>query len=118
MKRRIYRVRGANSLWHMDGNEKLHPWGFYVHGCVDGFSRLMIYMECCNNKQSATVEGIFIQRGVYVYGWPSHVRGDYGKENNGVERRMIHQRGVEHRAYLHGRYSSTTFTFQYLTFIQ
>ncbi|KAK0241038.1 hypothetical protein EDD85DRAFT_726852, partial [Armillaria nabsnona] len=24
-----------NALWHQDGNEKLHHWGFWVHGCVD-----------------------------------------------------------------------------------
>ncbi|KAK6988781.1 hypothetical protein R3P38DRAFT_2377518, partial [Favolaschia claudopus] len=32
----VIKVRGLNALWHMDGNEKLRPWGFYVHGCVDG----------------------------------------------------------------------------------
>ncbi|KAJ7717878.1 hypothetical protein B0H16DRAFT_1475862 [Mycena metata] len=30
IKRRIYLVRGANALWHNDGNEKLRPWGFYI----------------------------------------------------------------------------------------
>ncbi|KAJ6599541.1 hypothetical protein B0H10DRAFT_1959063 [Mycena sp. CBHHK59/15] len=38
IKQRVYNVQGSNALWHMDGNEKLHPWGFYVHGCVDGHS--------------------------------------------------------------------------------
>ncbi|KAJ7247535.1 hypothetical protein C8J57DRAFT_945841, partial [Mycena rebaudengoi] len=33
IRRRVY---GCNALWHMDGNEKLRPWGFYVYGCVDG----------------------------------------------------------------------------------
>ncbi|KAK1235244.1 hypothetical protein PQX77_001537 [Marasmius sp. AFHP31] len=32
IKRRIYKVRGVNALWHHDGNEKLRPWGFYIHG--------------------------------------------------------------------------------------
>ncbi|KAJ7669798.1 hypothetical protein B0H17DRAFT_853500, partial [Mycena rosella] len=36
IKRRVYRVRGANALWHNDGNEKLRSWGFWVHGCIDG----------------------------------------------------------------------------------
>ncbi|KAF8992864.1 hypothetical protein BDZ89DRAFT_900677, partial [Hymenopellis radicata] len=35
-KRRVYKVRGANALWHQDGHEKLKFWGFWVHGCVDG----------------------------------------------------------------------------------
>jgi len=86
----------------MDGNEKLRPWGFYVHGCIDGHSRLIIYLVCCNNKRSGTVEAIFMA-GVATYGWPSRGRGDYGRENNGVERRMIAHWGEAHRAYLRGR---------------
>jgi hypothetical protein len=102
IKRRVYHVRGANALWHHDGNEKLKPWGFYVHGCVDGHSRLILYLECCNNKRSATVEELFMSA-VGVYGWPSRVRGDFGTENNGVERRMNARRGAGHHAYLRGR---------------
>ncbi|KAK6981683.1 Integrase catalytic domain-containing protein [Favolaschia claudopus] len=81
IKRRVYRVRGANALWHHDGNEKLRPWGFY---------------------RSATVEALWMEA-VSKYGWPSRGRGDFGKENNGVERRMIAHWGVMHRAYLRGR---------------
>jgi len=102
IRRRVYRVRGSNALWHHDGNEKLKPWGFYVHGCVDGHSRMIIYLVCSNNKRSATVAQCFKQ-GVEVYGWPSRVRGDYGSENNIVERWMIDKRGQLHRAYLRGR---------------
>ncbi|KAF7372481.1 Integrase catalytic domain-containing protein [Mycena venus] len=102
IKRRVYRVRGANALWHMDGNEKLRPWGFYVHGCVDGHSRLIIYLVCCNNKRSSTVESLWLEA-VAKYGWPSRGRGDFGKENNGVERRMIRHWGALHRAFLRGR---------------
>lgn len=40
---------------------------------------------------------------VAKYGWPSRGRGDYGKENNGVERRMIIRWGIAHRAFLRGR---------------
>ncbi|KAK7034298.1 Integrase catalytic domain-containing protein [Favolaschia claudopus] len=59
IKRRVYKVRGANALWHMDGNEKLRPLGF--------------------------------------------LRAIGGKENNGVERRMIVKWGRAARAYLRGR---------------
>ncbi|KAK7027033.1 Integrase catalytic domain-containing protein [Favolaschia claudopus] len=81
IKRRVYKVRGANALWHMDGNEKLRPWGFY---------------------RSATVEALFMHA-VSIFGWPSRMRGDFGKENNGVERRMIIRWGEAHRAYIRGR---------------
>ncbi|KAK7015753.1 Integrase catalytic domain-containing protein [Favolaschia claudopus] len=102
IKRRVYKVRGSNALWHHDGNEKLRPWGFYVHGCVDGHSRLIIYLACCSNKRKMTVANLF-QAAVAVFGWPSRMRGDFGTENNEVERLMILYWGILHRAYLRGR---------------
>ena len=107
IQRRVYKVRGANALHHMDGNEKLKPWGFYVHGSIDGFSRLIIYLVCASNKRAATVSSIFM-RGVSKYGWPSRVRGDFGTENNDVERKMIEHWGEAHRAFLRGRYVLAT----------
>ena len=102
IRRRVYKVRGANALWHMDGNEKLRPWGFYVHGCIDGFSRLIIYLVCSYNKRARTVSTIF-EGGVDQYGWPSRVRGDFGTENNDVERMMNAHWGEAHNAFLRGR---------------
>ncbi|KAL0567248.1 hypothetical protein V5O48_014747 [Marasmius crinis-equi] len=102
IKRRVYKVWGSNALWHHDGNEKLRPWGFYIHGCVDGHSRLMIYMHCCNNKRAAVV-GMIFKKAVDTYGWPSRMRGDFGRENNEVERLMIAKWGENHHAYLRGR---------------
>ena len=98
----MYKVRGCNALWHIDGNEKLKPWGFYVHGCIDGFSRLIIYLVCASNKRAKTVESFF-KHSIQFYGWPSRVRGDFGTENNEVERRMIERWGEAHKAFLRGR---------------
>lgn len=102
IRRRVYRVRGSNALWHHDGNEKLRPWGFYVHGCIDGHSRLIIYLACCADKRQATVARLF-RLAVAEFGWPSRARGDFGTENNEVERLLIAHWGMAHRAYLRGR---------------
>jgi len=102
IRRCVYRVRGANALWHQDGNEKLRPWGFYVHGAIDGYSRLIVYLECCSNKRASTVSSLFMGA-VNLFGWPSRVRGDFGKENNDIERRMITHWGETHQAYLRGK---------------
>ena len=102
LKRRIYKVRGANALWHHDGNEKLRPWGFWVHGCIDGYSRLIVYLAVCSNKRKATVAELF-KGAVAQLGWPSRIRGDYGTENNEVERRVIERWGEAHHAFLRGR---------------
>lgn len=74
----MYKVRGANALWHHDGNEKLRPWGFWVHGCIDGYSRLIVYLAVCSNKRMATVAELF-KGAVVRLGWPSRIRGDLGR---------------------------------------
>ena len=102
IKRRVYKVRGANALWHQDGNEKLKRWGFYVHGCVDGFSRMVVYLVCTSNKGSKTMGDCF-REAVSCLGWPSMVRGDFGTENNEIERKMVRHWGAAHRAYLRGQ---------------
>ncbi|KAI5885431.1 uncharacterized protein SCHCODRAFT_02557851, partial [Schizophyllum commune H4-8] len=102
IRRKVYHVRGANALWHQDGNEKLKPWGFWVHGCIDGHSRLIIYLACTSNKRQATV-GALWKNAVETFGWPSRARGDFGSENNEIERMMIRHWGADHRAYLRGR---------------
>ena len=36
LRRRQYRGKGPNFIWHVDGYDKLKPFGFCVHGCIDG----------------------------------------------------------------------------------
>lgn len=36
-----YKVSRPNALWHIDGHHKLIDWGFVIHGCVDGYSRMV-----------------------------------------------------------------------------
>ena len=36
---RTYISSGSNACWHTDGYDKLKPFGFPIHGCMDGFSR-------------------------------------------------------------------------------
>ena len=78
--RRVYRVPGANSLWHIDGNHKLIKWQFIIHGGTDGFSRLIDYLHCSTNNRSATVMTLF-HEAAETYRVPSRVRSDMGGEN-------------------------------------
>lgn len=39
-----YQVSRPNALWHMDGHHKLIRWGIVIHGCVDGYSRMVQYI--------------------------------------------------------------------------
>ena len=33
-----------NYVWHIDGHDKLKPYGISIHGCIDGYSRLIIWL--------------------------------------------------------------------------
>jgi hypothetical protein len=52
LKRREYRNPGPNYAWHCDGYDKLKPYGFPIHGCIDGWSRkiLWLYVTRSNNR--------------------------------------------------------------------
>ena len=40
LKRRVYQSQGPNYCWHIDGYDKLKPFGFAIHGCIDGLINL------------------------------------------------------------------------------
>ena len=80
VKRVVYNVHGPHYLWHIDGHHKLIKWKIVTHGCVDGFTRLIIYLCACNNNLSSTTLPIFIDA-TRRYTVPYKVRADGGGEN-------------------------------------
>lgn len=38
-------IQGANYCWHIDGYDKLSPYGLPIHGCVDGCVHIYIYRD-------------------------------------------------------------------------
>ena len=90
--RRKYFVPTPNSLWHIDSGHKLIRYKLITHVCIDGKTRLLIYVSCCNNNKADTVLSLF-QNGVEQWGLPSRVRCDYGMENFYVGQYMIEHRG-------------------------
>ena len=90
--RRVYSVPRPNSLWHIDGHHSLIRWKFAIHGCVDGFSRRVMYLLCADNNRSETVATLF-QSAAEKFGWPSRVRGDHEGENATVASMMVQVRG-------------------------
>jgi hypothetical protein len=64
----------------------------FSHGCIDGYSRLIIYLSVTNNKCASTIRALF-EEGARQHGLPSRVRADEGKENRGVELFILEMRG-------------------------
>ena len=72
-----------------------------THGAIDGYSRLIIYLQCTPNNRASTVYEIFLGA-VGRYNLPSRVRSDQGLENISVAAHMIEKRGSERRSMLTG----------------
>ena len=51
LKRRCYySLVGPNDCWHIDGYDKIKRFGFPIIGCIDGFSRNMLWLEIQNSN--------------------------------------------------------------------
>ena len=73
-----------------------------MHGCIDGYSRVVVYLKVANNNLAATVLNFF-QEGVQNFGLPRRVRGDQGVENVDVARFMLDRRGLDRGSFITGR---------------
>ena len=102
LHRRVYSVHSPNSLWHIDGYHKLIRWKIVIHGGIDGFSRLIVYLKVATNNRASTVLSAF-QKAVQEYGLPSRVRMDKGGENILVSQYMVEQRGAGRNSAIMGR---------------
>ena len=78
---------------HTDSDHKLiQPYRFVIRGGVDGFSRLIVFLQSSTNNRAGTVLQLFLEA-VESYNLPSRVRGYRGLENIAVGRFMTGARG-------------------------
>ena len=78
LKRRKYINRGPNDVWHVDENDKLKSFGFYIHGAIDGFSRKMLWLNVSStNKDPEIVAHYFLNVVENEKKVPRRIRGDY-----------------------------------------
>nr|XP_018913530.1 PREDICTED: uncharacterized protein LOC109041600 [Bemisia tabaci] len=100
--RRKFKVKGANYLWSMDSNHKLIHYRIVIHGCVDGFSRKIIYLNAASDNTADTVLQMFY-KGMEENGIPVRVRGDKGSENARVKDCMQELRQNIVQPFIQGR---------------
>lgn len=85
LRRREYYAEGPNFLWHLDSYDKLKPYGICINGCVDGFSRHMIWLEAYHtNSDPRVIAGYYMKAIELRRGCPANMRGDMGTENSHV----------------------------------
>jgi hypothetical protein len=85
LRRRQYKGRGPNFLWHIDGYDKLKPFGFCIHGGIDGYSRRILWLEVgISNNDPAFIAKYFMDCIRQEGGTACIVRADNGTENTYV----------------------------------
>ena len=57
LQRREYQNPGPNFCWHADGYDKLKPFDFSIHGCIDGFNRKIMWLEIVKTNNNPHVIG-------------------------------------------------------------
>lgn len=59
-------MQGPDFVWHLDGYDKLKPYGFAIHGCIDGYVTCIDYItETCISHAG------FLEK---LYGWNCSVQ--------------------------------------------
>ena len=81
LKRRVYRNPGPNFSWHCDGYDKVKPYGFAIHGCIDGWSRKILWLYVTRSNNQPNNIGMYYLEAVEQYGCPIDFITDLGTEN-------------------------------------
>ena len=82
LKRRVYRNPGTNYSWHIDGYDKLKPWGFPIHGAIDGFSRRILWLHVTRSNNSPdNIATFYLNTVKELGGCPVELVTDLGTEN-------------------------------------
>eukprot|EP00794_Sanderia_malayensis_P011567 gene11566-12762_t len=82
LHRREYSSLGPNYAWHADGYDKLKDFGFPIHGCVDGYSRKILWLELTRSNNNPTIiAGFYLDWVKEAGGCPVILSTDPGSEN-------------------------------------
>ena len=82
LRRRKYRSPGPNFCWHADGYDKLKPFGFPIHGAIDGWSRRIMWLQVVkSNNHPMVPAACFLECVSECQGCPVKVRTDCATEN-------------------------------------
>ncbi|XP_065892437.1 uncharacterized protein [Dysidea avara] len=85
LRRRIYHSKGPDYIWHCDGYDKLKPFGFAIHGCIDGYSRRILWLHVSpSNNDPYIIAGYYLNCVEKLAGCPTILRTDRGTENTNI----------------------------------
>ena len=77
-----YHSFGPNHTWHIDGYDKLKPFGVAIHGAIDGYSRRILWLNSSlSNNNPKIIANSYLCCIKKLNLIPRVVRGDRGTEN-------------------------------------
>lgn len=83
LQRRVYYNKGLNFLIHIDGYDKLKPFGIAIHGAIDAYSRKILWLEASNTKNNPRVVARYFMNYIRkLKRIPRVVRSDHVSENS------------------------------------
>ena len=111
-KKRIYRNEGPNWAWHLDGYDKLKPFGFSIHACMDGYSRKVLWLDVSHtNKDPKIIASLYLNCVSSIQACPRLVIADRGSENAtlaGIQRFLRRSHGENKAGQRSFRYCRST----------
>ena len=85
LRRRHYKSKGSNYIWHLDSYDKLKPYGFCINGCIDGFSRFIVWLrDGRSNNNPKIIARYYIEALASLKRLPYFIRTDLGIENGHI----------------------------------
>ena len=81
--RRKYSNPGPSFIWHIDGYDKLKYYGFSIHGCINYFSRKILWLHVGTyNKDPNVAAKLYLDTMSEFGGVPKYVSADDGTEHS------------------------------------
>ena len=82
LARRTYVSVGPKYLWHFDGYDKIKPYGFAIHGAIDGFSRKILSLRVASSNNNQKIIASYYMGCIrQLRLLPRAIRSDRGTEN-------------------------------------
>ncbi len=82
VEERTYHNPGPNYAWRYDGHDKLKPFVFPIHRCIDGWSRKIIWLYVTrSNNLPSNIAKYYLEAVASSNGCPIDLVTDLGTEN-------------------------------------
>ena len=85
LRRRKDTSPGSKFVWHNDSHYKLEPYGFSIHGGIDGFSRRVLWLEVSTSNKMPEIIAKYYLDAVKRNGLPVNVKAGDGTEHSFVQ---------------------------------